>query len=175
MRDHQLDPEGSSLSKVLEDPPDAENVVTSSTMDGSRLKQLAMKRMETKPPNRSLASKLAAKRAMLAADDETEDDATLGDSTVATSMVSEATSDVSFSERNSRRALILQMAKARMKGGLQKEKISEDPSEGRAEGRNESPPAASAALESEDLEAPRDEISPGGAVSGELSMGMSFD
>ena len=174
MRGHQMDPEDLSSSKIRVDPPDAgiedDASLTSSTAGGSRLKQLAMKRMEAKSPNRSLASKLAAKRAMLLADDE--DDATVGDSTIATSLVSDATTDFSVSEKNSRRALILQMAKARMKS-LQKEKIAEDPAEGKAEGRNESPPASSAAPEDEELETPRDEISPGGGVSGELSTGMS--
>ncbi len=173
VRGNQVDPEGSSSSHIREDPPDEEitddALDTSSAMGGSRLKQLAIKRMEAKSPNRSLASKLAEKRAMLLEDDdEEEDDATLGDSTVATSLVSESTTDLSYSEKNSRRAFILQMAKARMKS-LQKEKIAEDPDEG----RNESPPAASAALEDEDFEAPRDEISPGGGLSGELSTGFS--
>mmetsp|Transcript_6811 Transcript_6811/g.14213 ORF Transcript_6811/g.14213 Transcript_6811/m.14213 type:complete len:862 (-) Transcript_6811:126-2711(-) len=174
MRGLQVDPEDFSSSKIRVDPPDAgiedDASLTSSTAGGSRLKQLAMKRMEAQLPNRSLASKLAAKRAMLLADDE--DDATVGDSTIATSLVSDATTDFSVSEKNSRRALILQMAKARMKS-LQKEKIAEDPAEGKAEGRNESPPASSAAPEDEELETPRDEISPGGGVSGELSTGMS--
>ena len=158
------------------DPPDADirsdASLTSSAMGGSKLKQLAMQRVEAKSSNHSLAAKLAAKRAMLLADDE-EDDATLGDSTIATSLVSDATTDFSVSEKNSRRALILQMAKARMKS-LQKEKITEDPVDSKAEGRHESPPASSAAPEDEDLETPRDEISPVGGVSGEISR-MSLD
>jgi hypothetical protein len=154
---NQADPDGSSSFNIREDPPDLENM-DDSMVGGNRLKELALKRIEAKSPKRSLASKLAAKRAMLVADDE--DDATLEDSTVATSLVSESTTDLSYSEKNSRRALILQMAKARMKS-LQKENIAEDPDEGKADGRNESPPAASAALDIEDLEAPRDETSPG--------------
>ncbi|KAL7499646.1 hypothetical protein ACHAWT_010343 [Skeletonema menzelii] len=176
MRGHQVGPEDQSSSKMRVDPPDADirsdASLTSSAMGGSKLKQLAMQRVEAKSSNHSLAAKLAAKRAMLLADDE--DDATLGDSTIATSLVSESTTDFSVSEKNSRRALILQMAKARMKS-LQKEKISEDPVESKAEGRHESPPASSAAPEDEDPEAPRDEISPIGGVSGEISAGMSLD
>jgi hypothetical protein len=166
---NQADPDGSSSFNIREDPPDLE-IMDDSMVGGNRLKELALKRIEAKSPKRSLASKLAAKRAMLVADDE--DDATLEDSTVATSLVSESTTDLSYSEKNSRRALILQMAKARMKS-LQKENIAEDPDEGKADGRNESPPAASAALDIEDLEAPRDETSPGAGTSGELDTGMA--
>ena len=138
-------------------------------MGESSLKQLAMQRMESKSPNRSLASKLAARRAMLLSDDED----TIGDSTVATSLVSESTTDLSLGEKNSRRALILQMAKARMKS-LQKEKVPEEPAEGKAEGRNESPPKSTTPEEhTEDPETSRDEILPIGGVSSELSTGLS--
>jgi len=174
MRGHQMDPEDTSLSKTRVDPPDSDVMddepLTNGAIGGSKLKELAMKRVEARSPNQSLAAKLAAKRAMLLADDE--DDATLGDSTIATSLVSDATTDFSVSEKNSRRALILQMAKARMKG-LQKDKIAEDPSESKVEGRNESPPSSSKAPEVKDPETPRDEISPVGGVSDEFSTGMS--
>ena len=163
-----------NVGSMRVDPPDADfksdASLTSSAMGGSKLKQLAMQRVEAKSANQSLAAKVAAKRAMLLADDD--DDNTLGDSTIATSIVSESTTDFSVSDKNSRRALILQMAKARMKS-LQKEKTEDE--EKKPEGRHESPPASSSAPEDEDLETPRDEISPVGGVSGEISAGMSLD
>ena len=162
-----------NMGSMRVDPPDADfksdTSLTSSAMGGSKLKQLAMQRVEAKSANQSLAAKMAAKRAMLLADDD--DDNTLGDSTIATSIVSESTTDFSVSDKNSRRALILQMAKARMKLG--KEKAEEE--EKKPEGRHESPPASSSAPEDEDLDTPRDDISPVGGVSGEISAGMSLD
>lgn len=200
-----MDPEDTSFSKFRVDPPDSyvmdDPTFTSGAMGGSKLKELAMKRVEARSPKQSLAAKLAAKRAMLLADD----DETVGDSTIATSLVSDATTEFSVSEKNSRRALILQMAKARMKG-LQKDKIAEDPAESKAEGKNESLPSSSElpevkvegryespswkapevkvegrnesppswkAPEVQDPETPRDEILPGGGMSGEFSAGLS--
>lgn len=156
MRGNLLEPDGAGSSHMSsrEDPSEAEINKERTTLGGSRLKQMAMKKMETKSPTRSLASKLAAKRAMLVDD---ADESTLGDSTIGNStIVSEATTDLSYSERNSRRALILQMAKARMMS-VKKENVAEDPAEeGKADVRNETPPSAPAAVESEDQDASRD-------------------
>ncbi len=190
MRGRQMDPEDTPLSNFSVDPPDSDVMDRSPTngaaISGNKLKELAMRRVEARAPNQSLAAKLAAKRAMLLADD----DETVGDSTIATSLVSDATTEFSVSEKNSRRALILQMAKARMKG-LQKDKITEDPDESKVEEKNESLPSASEvpeakvevrnepppsswkAPEVEDPETPRDEILPDGGVSAELSTGLS--
>ncbi len=189
MRGRQMDPEDMPLSKFSVDPPDSDVMdpsLTNGAISGNKLKELAMRRVEARAPNQSLAAKLAAKRAMLLADD----DETVGDSTIATSLVSDATTEFSVSEKNSRRALILQMAKARMKG-LQKDKITEDPNESKVEekneslpsasevpedkdeGRNESPPSSWKTPEVEDPETPRDEILPDGGVSAELSTGLS--
>ena len=68
MRDHQMEPDGDGGAQVIrEDPPESkeEESVTGSKVGGSRLKQMAIKKIEEKSPNRSLASKLAAKRATL--------------------------------------------------------------------------------------------------------------
>lgn len=198
MRDHQMEPDGDGdggAQVIREDPPESKE-------EGSRLKQMAIKRIEEKSPNRSLASKLAAKRAAMLpdeADESTLGGSTLGNSTYASSFVSESTADMSC-ERNSRRALILQMAKARMKN-VKKEKGLDDPvgpgheTTTRDEGRNESPPSsnhpsrdtgdrveAPTPLGAADLEdapegevstpGPRDELSTFGAVSTELSVGV---
>ena len=124
MRDHQMEPDGDGdggAQVIREDPPESKE-------EGSRLKQMAIKRIEEKSPNRSLASKLAAKRAAMLpdeADESTLGGSTLGNSTYASSFVSESTADMSC-ERNSRRALILQMAKARMKNSKASEKKEQD-------------------------------------------------
>lgn len=195
MRDHQMEPDGDGGAQVIrEDPPESkeEESVTGSKVGGSRLKQMAIKKIEEKSPNRSLASKLAAKRATLLsveADESTLGESTLGNSTYASSYVSESTTDMSC-ERNSRRALILQMAKARMKN-VKKEKVVDDPTgpehetTTRDEGRNESPPSLNhpvlvldtgdrveAPTPLETADQPRDELSTFGAVSTELSVGV---
>lgn len=193
MRDHQMEPDGDGGAQVIrEDPPESkeEESVTGSKVGGSRLKQMAIKKIEEKSPNRSLASKLAAKRATMLpveADESTLGESTLGNSTYASSYVSESTTDMSC-ERNSRRALILQMAKARMKN-VKKEKVVDDPvgpeheTTTRDEGRNESPPSLNhpvhdtgdrveAPTPLETADQPRDELSTFGAVSTELSVGV---
>mmetsp|Transcript_2068 Transcript_2068/g.4329 ORF Transcript_2068/g.4329 Transcript_2068/m.4329 type:complete len:910 (-) Transcript_2068:24-2753(-) len=138
LRHHQMgpvDPDVSyNTSRHVEDPPEDHHLMpynqdderseggASAMMKGAQevLKKNRMKRMQEKTKRPDLSTKIGNNHANTSpgADDSTWDSRTEGESSYGTSLVSGSsiyTDTTNPNERNSRRALILQMAKARMK------------------------------------------------------------
>mmetsp|Transcript_24852 Transcript_24852/g.53609 ORF Transcript_24852/g.53609 Transcript_24852/m.53609 type:complete len:973 (-) Transcript_24852:249-3167(-) len=146
---NRQDPPDSDIVSKSQYPygDDAKSVASghSSLMGGAqnRLKQNRMKKMKERSHQRpDLSSKLGNKNITSpgeGADDSTWDTRTDGESSYGTSLVSSAsgyTDTTNPNERNSRRALILQMAKARMKNVKEASTVEKNDAQ---EGQGEDP------------------------------------